>query len=246
MLGDWNPVPKPETYKKGNRHYKKIKCKECKKEVEKRSDFKGKYCSSSCSNKANGRNNIGKILEKARKGKYQNCQICNKEFYVTAARLRAHKSIRFCSSKCQGKWQSGQPLPKGFIGVDNSGSKNGRYKNGKRVGEHVTKPKVRDLVKKRDGNWCLLCGVSIKGLHLHRVEYGSQGGKYEKHNCIQLCSRDHELVHSNKRKWQPLLLDYIETATQNETDNEIIEPKDFYWDWKERVQQVFDEEGNRK
>lgn len=107
-------------------------------------------------------------------------------------------------------WQRTQEPPARLVGAaDNSGKRNGRYRNGKRVGEHINQPKVRALVIERDGNWCLLCGRPPKGLHLHRVRYGSEGGKYEVDNCVQLCGEHHAFVHSSKRTWQPRLLAYI-------------------------------------
>jgi len=77
----------------------------------------------------------------------------------------------------------------------------------------LTKEQVREEVKKRDGNWCLLSGKPGPGLHLHRVVYGGMGGgggKYEVWNCVLLSDPMHRLVHSNKRLWMPLLLNYLE------------------------------------
>jgi 5-methylcytosine-specific restriction endonuclease McrA len=96
--------------------------------------------------------------------------------------------------------------------VDNAGAKNGRYTNGKRVGTNkgpTNKARTRSEVIERDGDWCLYCGRPGPGLHLHRVIYGSQGGKYEASNCVQLCAEDHARVHSSKRTWMPLLLEYL-------------------------------------
>jgi len=81
---------------------------------------------------------------------------------------------------------------------------------------HISKAKVRKAVIERDkGNWCSICGVPGPGLHLHRVIYGSQGGKYEVDNCILLCAEHHDIVHSNKRVWQPLLLNYLKASDVN-------------------------------
>lgn len=85
-------------------------------------------------------------------------------------------------------------------------------KHGKRVGQNISKKKVREKVIERDGDWCLICGKPPKGLHLHRVVYGSQGGKYELDNCVQLCGEHHELVHSNKKKYMPMLQEYLKSG----------------------------------
>ncbi|MCP1134370.1 hypothetical protein NKT34_13780 [Paenibacillus polysaccharolyticus] len=76
--------------------------------------------------------------------------------------------------------------------------------------EYMTKEKVRQAVIDREGgNWCAISGVPGPGLHLHRIVYGAQQGKYETDNCILLSNEMHELVHSNKRVWQPILQDHV-------------------------------------
>lgn len=74
----------------------------------------------------------------------------------------------------------------------------------------IDKGPIREAVMKRDGNCCLLCGVVSDHLHLHRVVYGSQGGKYEVLNTVLLCEDDHQnTVHARKKVWQPLLLAHL-------------------------------------
>lgn len=134
------------------------------------------------------------------------CPQCGTEFYRGPSAIRL--GARFCSRPCHGAWERAQPrlrVPQ----VDNSGKRNGRYKHGQRVGAHITKAKVRAAVAERDGDWCLLCGRPPRGLHLHRVRYGSEGGRYEVPNCVQLCGLHHDLVHSNKRVWQPMLVRFL-------------------------------------
>lgn len=76
--------------------------------------------------------------------------------------------------------------------------------------EYMTKEKVRQAVIDREGgNWCVLSGVPGPGLELHRIVYGSQGGKYEPDNCILLSVEMHRLVHSSKKTWMPILQDHV-------------------------------------
>lgn len=76
--------------------------------------------------------------------------------------------------------------------------------------EYMTKEKVRQAVIEREGgNWCVLSGVPGPGLELHRIVYGSQGGKYETDNCILLSVEMHRLVHSSKKTWMPILQDHV-------------------------------------
>ena len=55
--------------------------------------------------------------------------------------------------------------------------------------------------------YCQLCG-STNYLHIHHIYYRSQLGLTVEKNLIRLCERCHSLVHSNKRKYQPMLLEY--------------------------------------
>lgn len=76
--------------------------------------------------------------------------------------------------------------------------------------EYMPKPKVRAAVIERDGgNWCLLSGVPGPNLELHRIVYGSQGGKYEVDNCVLLSKAMHDIVHSDKKTWMPILQDHV-------------------------------------
>lgn len=54
--------------------------------------------------------------------------------------------------------------------------------------------------------WCQLCG-STSNLHIHHIYYRSQGGMTIEKNLIRLCENCHRLVHSNKKKYQPMLLE---------------------------------------
>ncbi|MBY0205293.1 HNH endonuclease [Paenibacillus cucumis (ex Kampfer et al. 2016)] len=76
--------------------------------------------------------------------------------------------------------------------------------------EYMTKEKVRKAVIERDGgNWCAITGVTGTRLELHRIVYGSQGGKYEVDNCILLSVEMHQKVHSSKKTWMPILQDHV-------------------------------------
>lgn len=56
---------------------------------------------------------------------------------------------------------------------------------------------------------CRFCGTT-QDLHVHHIVYRSGGGGDEATNLITLCLRHHALVHSDKRRWQPVLQAYIE------------------------------------
>lgn len=54
--------------------------------------------------------------------------------------------------------------------------------------------------------YCQLCG-STSYLHIHHIYYRSQLGKTTPKNLIRLCNNCHNLVHTNKKKYQPILLE---------------------------------------
>jgi hypothetical protein len=55
---------------------------------------------------------------------------------------------------------------------------------------------------------CRWCGVT-RHLHVHHIVYRSERGSHQERNLITLCDVHHDLAHSNKRKWQPVLKELI-------------------------------------
>lgn len=66
-------------------------------------------------------------------------------------------------------------------------------------------------VYERDEGVCQLCGTN-QNIHAHHVLYRSQRKDLidEPTNMILLCEEHHSLVHSNKKKYQPMLLKIME------------------------------------
>lgn len=57
---------------------------------------------------------------------------------------------------------------------------------------------------------CAICRNT--NIHLHHIRYGGlQGGrKTYLGNVIPLCKQHHDLVHTNKKKYMPILIDMID------------------------------------
>lgn len=205
---------------RNGRTYVKINCSECRTKFERRSDQVNRYgkvnfCSKKCVSKYQSRERTGKPIPLARNGEYRKCRNCFKEYYINPYRAKKTNS-RYCSNKCQFDYQRKKGIvPKGFVSsANNKGKNNGMYRHGKRTGGNISRKELRKQIANRDGgDWCLLCGKPGPGLHLHRIIYGSQGGKYELDNCVQLCPIDHDKVHSSKKKWMPILLDHIKNGS---------------------------------
>jgi hypothetical protein len=66
---------------------------------------------------------------------------------------------------------------------------------------------VRAEVYLRDKARCRFCGTPAATVH--HVLYRSQGGTHVEENLIVLCQEHHDLMHSNKKYWQPILLDLM-------------------------------------
>lgn len=61
---------------------------------------------------------------------------------------------------------------------------------------------------------CAICGSNQ--IHLHHIRYGACGRKTYMGNVIPLCKAHHDLVHTNKRKYQPMLIAMIDERLQIE------------------------------
>lgn len=69
---------------------------------------------------------------------------------------------------------------------------------------------IRYAVYERDNYLCRFCGVgNAYAYNVHHVHYRSEGGPHELWNLVLLCESCHRRAHSNKRVWQPLLLEVV-------------------------------------
>lgn len=68
---------------------------------------------------------------------------------------------------------------------------------------------IRKAVADRDGGRCRFCGTPV-AVEAHHILYRSQGGSDAEDNLISLCVTHHALVHSDKRRYQPILLMALE------------------------------------
>lgn len=91
---------------------------------------------------------------------------------------------------------------------------------------------VHQAVLDRDVS-CQMCG-SKRNLHVHHIYYRSEAlieWRHDEANLIVLCRDDHDLVHSDKGKYQRKLLDKMkkkgyadphESTTSNSTATEAV------------------------
>jgi hypothetical protein len=135
--------------------------------------------------------NISEILKnsKIKKGKYNNCIVCNKSFYVFPSR----PDRKFCSNTCQGKylcldkhhnWQGGITPLKTRI------RRSAEYK------------KWRKDVFTRDAFTCQCCGVAGVYVEAHHIKPFSQfvDERFDLNNGITLCYKCHRKAHKKEKK----------------------------------------------
>lgn len=63
---------------------------------------------------------------------------------------------------------------------------------------------------------CAICGNNQ--IHMHHIRYGTlRGGRLTyMGNVIPLCKKHHDLVHTNKKKYMPMLIEMIDKRLKNE------------------------------
>lgn len=66
------------------------------------------------------------------------------------------------------------------------------------------------------GGCCALCGIPY--VQLHHIRYGGLygGRKTYMGNVIPLCKTHHDLVHTNKKKYMPMLIGIIDEKLEVE------------------------------
>ena len=194
-----------------NRKYVEVACEDCGALFTRRSDHKTSACKP-CRGIRQSIQKTGKSIPSMLKGKNVTCDNCGKEHYKKRSQLKKGFTHHFCNSKCQGEWSAKHFVPKNFIkSADNSGEKNGRYKDGKRIGEHDRHRKLKEEIKLRDGEGCLICGTTDK-IHVHRILPGGLGGKYTLENAVMLCNIHHAAVHRDYEVWKQKLTKMIESS----------------------------------
>lgn len=81
---------------------------------------------------------------------------------------------------------------------------------------------VRTAVYLRDRHRCRYCGATAP-VELHHITYRSEGVDHSPHNLVTLCPTHHALMHTDKRRWQPVLRAYIWMAYVEGTTNWVVD-----------------------
>jgi 5-methylcytosine-specific restriction endonuclease McrA len=181
-------------------------------------------------------------------GKNIECQYCKKLFYCQMSKIERGK--KYCSKDCYNLAMIGKPPLKAIqkiigthhivleetrkkIGFANNREKNGMWQdgNGYKPYDNNFKRTFKNLIRKRDNQICMNCGIHreklSQALHIHHVDYNKQNTTKE--NCISLCNSCHGLTRINKEYWITLLREKLSKnygyGYENEITFEILEPK---------------------
>lgn len=71
----------------------------------------------------------------------------------------------------------------------------------------MTEKQVYEITLDIFNRCCAICGSNQ--VQLHHIRYGACGRHTYMGNVIPLCKTHHDLVHTNKRKYQPMLIDIV-------------------------------------
>lgn len=178
-------------------------------------------------------NNYCKYLKKRKNKPY--CKLINKEIKLSLCKECGDKEYKKisanlckqlqCIKRKKSDFRSKSPSMTGL-------SNNGQMGKNSQSLEKITFKRVKmrnksnkltvtketyNFVIERDNYSCRLCG-STNWLQLHHVLYRSQRRDLINNidNCIMLCEECHRLVHSNKKKWQPILIKMAKDTTQQQ------------------------------
>lgn len=121
------------------------------------------------------------------------CVAC-KEYRLVGDLLRTRPVL--CSSECAEVYKADQR--------QKQAKKKAEQKQPSKKWKGLPAKKRQRLID-RDGGRCRRCDGS-EYLHIHHVRFRSEGGPDNSKNLLSLCQRCHDIVHRNKKHYQPLLL----------------------------------------
>lgn len=139
------------------------------------------------------------------------CNLLNKEIPFSLCRECDNKEYKNYIDRKKSVFRSKSPVKSGQM---NKNAQSLTKKPVKKAKMHnkskkltVTK-KTYNYVIERDKYCCRLCG-NTNWIQLHHILYRSQRKDLinDVNNCIMLCDNCHRLVHNNKKKWQPILIE---------------------------------------
>lgn len=146
-------------------------------------------CSRKCLNKYMGITRVGKNNPYYNDNKEikTNCKKCGVEFTFTRSGHRKNKTQQFCTAKCSRDYQVRENAANWLGGISLL-PYSIEFNN-----------KLKNQIKLRDNNKCVLCGNKNK-LCVHHIDYDKMNSNYT--NLITLCKVCHGSTNVNRVFWQ--------------------------------------------
>ena len=124
------------------------------------------------------------------------CKFCKN--YVTKEGAIPLGLSYFCSDEHLRLWRQEVLAPKSRL----------RKRSVERQIAKDVPPATRQAVYESDLHRCRFCGTEFV-LALHHIRYRSEGPDHQPQNLITLCAEHHNLIHSDKGRYQPLCLGVV-------------------------------------
>jgi 5-methylcytosine-specific restriction endonuclease McrA len=158
------------------------------------------------------------------------CSVC-REYFPKEGMLVSSGVTAVCSQAClqesgrtaRAKQSKGRSNRKHSLDADTNDRSLVRGRSTRRSSpKEGVSAETAERVFARDAKRCRSCG-GVAWLHLHHIVYRSQGGAHDETNLITLCEDCHLMVHSSKRKWQPLLVEVLRLGYQDSKKVTVLE-----------------------
>lgn len=135
------------------------------------------------------------------------CRVCRR-YGLAGEMVRTGLGV-VCAGECVAEARKREQMQRAGRNASHQRSFNrGKKKpSGMKQTRHVIPEKVRRAVDERDRRRCRFCSTATTTMH--HIHYLSEGGEDSIYNLITLCTEHHDLMHSDKGRWKPILLAWI-------------------------------------
>lgn len=176
-------------------------CENCKESFQIRTSrqLKARFCSIKCRDA---------ILKGENHPLFENimsaCEYCQKEIRITKRKLGKRVFCdRGCANRAHSLFIKGKSNPRFLHGLAGTGRYSSDYLN------------IREKVRQRDGNLCMLCGQTsiYRHLDVHHIDYDIKNNSLD--NLLSLCKTCHGKMHGTleqRAAWKEKLLNLLKSS----------------------------------
>ena len=168
---------------------------------------RGKFCTTKCMSIWYSKHTIGENNSNWKGGKVKRiCENCGIEFPIDPSKIKQGRG-RFCSPKCQNKWQSKY----------RRGENNPSWQGGISFEPYCSKfnDDFKEYIREKFGRVCFLCPKTEeengRRLSVHHVNYNKDCGCDDDETCqfVPLCIGCNSKVNFNREMWEKKINDMM-------------------------------------